>query len=403
MRVRHLLALALLPLLGACLEPVDPTAVPVAEVVVSFGTGGRQDTIGVRGTTRANAAAVSREGVDLGRTGFTYESSDTTVATVSDLGIVRGVRPGRVTITARLDGGRQGDGVVVVLPSAVAYTIPVGGAPRALAFSPDYTRLYVLAGADSLVVVDALGYFRFRALSIPAGSFAVAATGDAIYVSHPDRDSVSVVSPANNEVVARIFVGGRPTALAANATRAFAIASADSRVVALADGRAVESVPLQGELHDLALARDGRRLYVTASTGGSWRVDVLRPATLETVASIPLPAAATAITTDVSGERVWVLLAGESRVIGFAEQADGSYRATGSVPVGAGARGISAQLAGVPYVVASGEPLTILDGGGMRPSEQAPGIGTGPVAVRPDGLFAFIGDLATNSIRVLGL
>ena len=402
MRVRHFLSLAALPLLAACLDPVDPDAVPVADVVVTFGAGAREDTIGVRGSTRANAAAVSRDGVDLGRTGFAYASSDTTVATVSDQGIVRGMRPGRATITARLGEGARGEATVVVMPSAVAYTIPVGGAPGAMAFSPDYTRLYATAG-DSLVVVDALGYFRFRALSLGAPAHGVAATGDAVYVSHPALDSVSVVAPSTNTLVGRIYAGSRPTALVGNASRAYLIAAGDGRVVALDDGRAVESVSVAGELHDLALARDGRRLFVTAHTDGAWRVVVLNPATLETVTTIALSSPATAIATDGTGERVWVLHAGTSRVVGFAERAAGTYAEIGSVAVGAGARGLSSQPAGVPYVVVTGEPFTIFDGTTMSRSEQTPGVGAGSVVVRPDGLFAFVGDPATSTIRVLGL
>src|SRR5688500_1650609 len=157
-RAFTVLAGILLTTAAACLDPVDPTRVEGAEVRVMFGAADTTDTVQVRGTTRARAVALAREGYDLGRTDFAFSSSDTTIATVDATGVVRGVRAGTAVVTATLPDGRSGEGTVQVVSSTIAYTIPVGSNPGMMAFSTDYTRLFVTIGPDSLGVVDALGF-----------------------------------------------------------------------------------------------------------------------------------------------------------------------------------------------------------------------------------------------------
>src|SRR5688500_4139278 len=128
-RLARIVAGILLGTSAGCLDPVDPAQVEVAEIRVVFGAADSADTVQVRGTTRARAVALAREGYDLGRTDFIFSSSDTTVATVDASGVVRGVRPGTAVVTATLPDGRSGDGSVQVVSSTIAYTIPVGASP----------------------------------------------------------------------------------------------------------------------------------------------------------------------------------------------------------------------------------------------------------------------------------
>src|SRR3989337_1987136 len=132
----------------------------------------------------ARAAAIGSRGYDVGRTDFRYSSSNEAVAVVDAAGVVRGVSPGTVTVRATLPDGTTGEGSVVVVPSTVEYTIPVGRSPGAMAFSPDYTRLYVTIAPDSLAIVDALGYFRLSALRLGFSGSGVAATAEGVYVTH---------------------------------------------------------------------------------------------------------------------------------------------------------------------------------------------------------------------------
>lgn len=398
-------ALALLPLLaGACLDPVDPGDAAVSEVRVTFDGARTTDTVQVRGTTRARAAAVARSGFDIGRTDFTYTSTDTTVAVVDANGVVRGVRPGEAVIRATLPGGGpSGEGRVIVVRTTVAYTVPVGAMPGALAFSTDYTRLYATVGGDSLAIVDALGYFRLSTLALGLQAGEVAATSSLVYVTHPNDDSVSVVSAGTSTLVRRISVGAGPLGIAAGRDRAYVAARFDRRIVIVEDDGRQVALPVAGEPHRLVVSRDERRLFALVESGGMWRLVAAAPAFPDTLQSLALPSAPTALATDATGARVYVLLGGESRVLVFAEQADGSYAAAGSVLVGAGATGISARLVGPPLVVVSGEPLTVFDGVTLAVSERLDGVGDGPVAVRPDGLFAFIAARAAGVLRVVAL
>ena len=395
-------ALALALLLGACLDPVNPDAVPVARVQLTFDGGVAEDTIPIRGTTRVRAAALAGAGHVLAREDFSYATADTTIAVVDAAGVVRGVRAGTTRVTAWLPEGTRGEATVVVTPTGVAYVIPVGRTPGALSFSVDYTRLYALVAPDSLAIVDALGYFRLAAVGLGLPAHDVAAGGDAVYVTHPGVDSVSVISTATSERTARLWVGAGPTGVAATAERAFVAARYDRRIVMIEDGRAALGIPVGGEPHHVAVARDGRRLFTTVQRDGAWRLVVAAPTFPDTLESLALSSEPRAIATDAAGGRVYVLLAGERRVVAFAEQADGHYRPAGSADVAADAGGLSVRPSGSPLLV-SGEPAALIDATTMTVLERVPGVGSGAVAVRPDGVFAFFGAPTAGVLRVVGL
>lgn len=389
--------------LVGCLDPVDPSQAEVAAIRVMFGAADTTDTVQVRGTTRARAIALARDGFDLGRTDFTYSSSDTTVAAVDASGVVRGIRAGTAVIRASLPDGRSGAATVVVAASTIAYTIPVGSSPGAMAFSTDYTRLYVVTGPDSLAIVDALGFFRLQALRLGLPGGGVAATGDAVYVTHPLHDSVTVIATGTNAVTGRIFVGAGPTGAAATNARVFIAARFDRKVVIVESGKPNLAIPAGGEPHDVAVARNGRRLFATVESSGAWRLLVAAPEFPDTLGSVALPGRPGAIATDGTGSRVYVLLPDAGRVLVFAEGADGRYREESSIAVGSTPGGVSARLTGTPIAVVSGEPAMVLDPTSTVPPELVPGAGSGQVAIRPDGLFAFIAVPSAGVLRVISL
>ncbi|MDQ3674881.1 MAG: Ig-like domain-containing protein [Gemmatimonadota bacterium] len=395
--------MALALVLGGCLDPVDPTDARVASVQVTFNGANIADTINVRGTTRARAAAIASQGHDLGRTDFSFHSSDETVATVDAVGVVRALAPGTARIRATLPTGTAGEGTVIVVPSTVEYTIPVGKSPGAMAFSPDYTRLYVTIAPDSIAIVDALGYFRLSGLRLGLPGVGVAATAEAVYVTHSASDSVSVIATSTTTLTRRIFVGAGPTGATATSERAFIAARGARQIAIVEGGQAVAAIPVNGEPREVAVSRDGRRLFATVDAGGAWRLAVAIPASRDTLHSIALSSAPSAIATDLSGRRVYVLLPAESRVVAFAEGTDGRFSEAGTLAVGAGAGGVSARLIGDPLVVASGAPLTVFDGVTTTVSERITGVGSGHVAIRPDGVFAFIAAVGDNLLRVIGL
>lgn len=388
---------------AACLDPVDPSRAEVAEVRVMFGAADSADTVQVRGTTRARGVALAREGYDLGRTDFAFSSSDTTIATVDANGVVRGVRAGTAVISAALPDGSSGTGTVRVVSSTIAYTIAVGSAPGAMAFSTDYTRLFVTIAPDSLAIVDALGFFRLLAVKLGLPGHSVAATAEQVYVTHPNHDSVSVVSTGTSTVTGRIWVGAGPTGAAATSTRAFIAARYDRKIVIIESGKPLLGLPVGGEPHEVAVSRDGRRLFATVERENGWRLVVADPTYPDTLQSIALPGPPGAIATTASGDRVVVLLPGAGSVVTFSEGRDGRYTESSIVDVGETPGGVSIRLTGPALAVASGQPVSLLDALAGTISEQIVDVGTGQVAIRPDGLFVFVAAPGAGVLRVISL
>lgn len=405
MRVRLFCAAALLATAG-CLAPLDPASTTIAAVRVTIGDAGfSADTIQVRATTRVHAAALAAAGYDLGLSGFTYTSSNTDIAVVDENGTVRGVAPGAATITATAPkGGKSATVSVLVVPSTIAYTIKVGGSPGPIAFSTDYTRAYIATANDSLVVVDALGFFRTSVAPIGAGASGIAATASEVYLTHSTLDSVSRVTTGSTQPLPSVFVGAGPTGIVALGTHAYVAARYDRRIAIVDGGSVTGAVLVGGEPHELALDRDGGLLFATIDAGGgSWRVAVVHPTTADTSASFPVAPEPTAIAASETGDRVYLLYPAE-RLVRVYSLSGGTYTLQGTVATGATPGGIAARHVGrVPYVVVSGEPATVFDGVTLQVYDRVAGAGTGPVAIRPDGLFAFISATGTLDVNVLGL
>lgn len=405
MRVRHLAAAVLalgLVTTGGCLSPVDPSSVRIAAIRVTIGDQLRDtDTIRVRRTTRVQATAFASQGYDLGVTSFTYTSSDPAVATVDQDGLVRGISPGTATITVRAPQGRSAAVTVVVRTTTVEFTITLGGAPGSIAFSQDYARAYVTAG-DSVTLIDAFGFFRLRSLALGLTAGQVAATGDAVFITHPANDSVSVISVGSNTLVRRLALPGSPDAVVATASRAFVAARTGRTITALTPTGAAGTITLAGAPQQLAVARSGSRLFATAANGTSWTLVSTDVSTLAVLRTIALPEPARALATNADGSRVYVLLA-SGGVRAFDVATTGAFTPAGSATAGAGATGIAVRLAGPPDVVVSGEPVVILDGSSLAVIDRIAGAGTGSIAIRPDGLFAFVAAPDRRTVNVIGL
>lgn len=387
--------------LAACLEPLDPTSIEVERVIAEIGASGSEDTIQVRHTTRVRAAAYAREGYDIGLTEFRYASSDTTVARVDSIGTVIGVSPGSATITVSIPQGKSATVSVVVTPSTIAYVLPAGG-PAGIAFSTDYTRAYVLTTPDSLVVFDALAMYRLGAIPLAFTSADVAATSSLVFITHPNDDSVTVVSKATNAVERRLWVGAGPTGAVGQGARAFIATRFDRQVVIVENGVLTLGIPMNGEPHELAISHNGRRLFASVDRGGAWHIVPADPQAPDTLPSVAVSSRPTAVSANTDGSRVYVLLAAESRLVVLEENALGRYEAVASVPVGSGAGGVSASPSN-RYIVISGDPVTILDAATLAVLEEIPGVGTGHVSVRPDGIFVFIADPRNGLIKVVEL
>jgi DNA-binding beta-propeller fold protein YncE len=402
MHVRQLALIALVAVAG-CLSPVDPSSVRIAAIRVTIGDGQHTvDTIRVRRTARIEAAAFASQGYDLGITSFQYASSDTSVATVDQSGIVRGVAPGTATIRVTAPQGHSATVTVVVRTTTVEFTIPLGSAPGDIAFSQDYARGYVTTAGDSLAVIDAFGFLRIRSIAIGLPESHVAASSDAVFITHPAADSVTVVSIGSSTIARRIHVAGAPDAIVASATAAF-VASRDATSISVLDASGViGSIALGGSPRQLAAARTSSLLFATVNTNGVWTLVAADQGRRTTLGSIALPGPTLAVTTNGDGSRVYVLLAtGEIRA--FTATAAGILTAAGSVATQNGATDIAARVAGPPDLLVAGEPLLLLDGPTLTTFDRVAGAGNGNVAIRPDGLFAFVSAPSSRNINVVGL
>ena len=391
---------ALIAGLSGCLEPLDPGSVPVASVIVRIGANQSVDTIQVRHTARVQASAYSREGFNTGLTDFEYTTSDSNVATVDENGTVQGVAPGEAIITAKAPQGPSGTVTVVVQPTVIAYTLPAALSPSAITFSTDFTRAFVAVQPDSVVIFDAYGFFRIGSVALDYAPHRLAATASRLYVTHPDKDSVSVVNTATGTNTGLISVGAGPTGAAAAGDVAYIATRFDRKVVIIDRGTLTLGIPVNGEPHELAISIDGKRLFASVDRGTSWAIVVMDPTFPDTLGSVRIPAKPTALTTNRDGSRVYALIG--SIVYAFASGA-GGYSAAGTVTVGTNAGGISASTGANPYVVASGDEVVIFNGETLEVLERIPDAGRGFVRVRPDGLFAFIASPPANVVHVVVL
>ena len=116
---------ALILLTAACKETTD--VVQVADVIVTPPT----VTLAVGQTQQLSATPVDANGGTVGNQAIHFGTSDPTVATVSELGLVSAVAPGQATIGAGT-GGRNGESIITVIPPPISSVTLLPAGPRTL-------------------------------------------------------------------------------------------------------------------------------------------------------------------------------------------------------------------------------------------------------------------------------
>lgn len=393
-------------LLGGCLAPTDPANTPVGQVRVTLGDRGLVlDTIAVRHTARVNAVAIAREGYELPVSNFRYESSNAAVAVVDSSGMVHGIAPGSANIFATSPDGTRGSATVVVVPSTIDYEISVGGTPGAISFSPDYTKAYVAVTGGSVAFLDAIGFYRVSTLSLGDEIGGLAATSSLLYATHPAAGAVSVVVTATRELQARIPLGGSPTAVVARGSRAWVTARTSHSIVVLDGSSVTTSFAVLGDPAEIALSADGSLLYVALMNGGSWSLAAIDAATGVELGRVALAGevVSLAVGSTASGaERVYAAIRSANRLVELSI-AGGQPVVERSLTIVANSGGVAVRGGARPLLVVSGSPLGIYDATTFAPLDAIAGGGTGRAAVRPDGLFVFVGARDAAAVRVIGL
>ena len=117
-------------------------------------------------------------------------------------------------------------------------TIPVGGGPGAVAFTPDGSRSYVAHGGDNTVSVIKLSTNTVvGTILVGRNSFGLAFSPDGAKadVSNAGDNTVSGINVANDTVVATIPVGQHPIGVTftPNGTKAYVANSSDNTVTVI--------------------------------------------------------------------------------------------------------------------------------------------------------------------------
>ncbi|QYN32984.1 protein kinase [Pseudonocardia sp. DSM 110487] len=165
---------------------------------------------------------------------------------------------------------------------AVRATEPLGRGPFEVVVSADSQTLYVtrMSSSQGVLVVDAASLAVVNNLALEyVTDISVAPDGSRVYVSC--RDGIVVLDGRTRRAIGRFELprsSGGPSRMVVSPDGAYlyAIDSLDPyvRVIETTTGQEVEAVPLEGEARSLAIAPDGRRLYVSEHNGDAlWLVD----------------------------------------------------------------------------------------------------------------------------------
>ncbi|MGW0157878.1 Ig-like domain-containing protein [Mycobacterium sp. NPDC003323] len=160
-------------------------------------------------------------------------------------------------------------------------TIKVVSSPKAIALSPDGTRLYI-GGSNAVSVVNTATNTVVHKITTNGGQIYgidVSADGTRAYVTNYGKNTVSVLNTATGSVIATIGVGSRPGGVVLAGSRLY-VANGGSGTVSVIDtvtNRIVGSpITVGANPSEMVAAADGSRIYVT--NHGSGTVSVIDPA-----------------------------------------------------------------------------------------------------------------------------
>jgi uncharacterized protein YjdB len=127
--------------------PTGPDGDDVAQVIIQF----VDDTLTVGGETQLTVTVIDQDGDTLSSQTVDYTSSNTTVASVSNTGLVEALAAGSATITATVD--EVSDTVTIVVEedtTAADLTLDPGDTNLALGDTLTFTGTVTTAGGDTL-------------------------------------------------------------------------------------------------------------------------------------------------------------------------------------------------------------------------------------------------------------
>ena len=283
------------------------------------------------------------------------------------------------------------------------------------------TRGYVTNSLDNTVsVIDPATQSVIATVPVGSGPKGVAVTpnGRFVYVVNQLGNTVSVISAASNTVVATVPVGVFPTAIAITPNGTFAYvtntASSTISVIDTATNTVVTTMPVSSPFM-LAISSSGNLGYVThgAIVNG---VTVINTATNSVVTNIPVPvdvALAAAVTPNgafvyvtcfsfSTGPKLAVIDTASNTVAGFVPLPAGTFsQALAITPNGAFsyvANNGNTNCCGGGFVASS---VSVIDTASNTEIATVPVASPLGIAVTPDGAFVYVTNINDDTITVM--
>ena len=174
-------------------------------------------------------------------------------------------------------------------PATVTTNVPVGSHPSAIALNRSTTALYVAnSGGNSVSVINPATNMVVATIPVGAAPLGVAVSpaGDRVYVANSQGGTVSVIDAATNTVMTTIPVGAGPSGVTVAATRVL-VANSGAGTVSIIDAATnavVATVPVGTQPRAVVATTDGLTAFV--ANAGSGTVAVLDPAAGRVVATV---------------------------------------------------------------------------------------------------------------------
>ncbi len=243
--------------------------------------------------------------------------------------------------------------------------VDVGDDPIQILHSPDGRFLYVSNLGSSEISVIEKATFRVTHRILVAAEpldMALSPDGATLYVSNSGASLLTSIDLTTNRVLGFVTVGALdegPFGIAASAERVYVTDLRNNAVLAIADGRIVSRIPVEGGPRSLATDNDGSHLYVTSFNSGDLTIiDTARDA-VEAVIDLPV-SGGFAIAVDARGERVFVTGHADGIVV-VVDLA--SQQVIETIPVGVEPRGLTFSPGGEQLFVttSSSDEIYVLD------------------------------------------
>jgi YVTN family beta-propeller protein len=305
------------------------------------------------------------------------------------------------SLTQKLSKRFFGVGVRVV---TLALFLVVFGASAALA----QTRGYVTnINSNTVSVIDPAT--NTVVATIPAGTtplgIAVTPNGSFAYVTNPDSNNVSVISAASNTVVATVPVGSGPVEIAITPNGAFAyvVNLGDNTVSVINTATNLVTATISAPLFvtSIAITPNGAFAYAAGFIGpfGQGVIAVIDTATNMVTATVSVGAFLGGVAIAPNGAFVYVVDAFNVYVVSTATNA-----VVATVPIGNSPSDIAITPNGAfAYVTkSSGNSVAVIDTATNSVVATVP-VGTNPsgVAITPNGAFAYVVNRVDNNVSVI--